>query len=302
MNDDERCVAVVVTYNKLKLLKECLANLLACKSYLYKIVIVNNASTDGTNLYLTELASKNSLVDVVNEETNLGGASGFNHGIKRAMALKASTIWVMDDDCMVKQRTISSLFDAKNFLVSQGITWGVLASNIRWTDGSAALMNIPKVKRIWNDSPASNLVGIEHSSFVSMFINALTVKKVGYPISDFFIWGDDAEYSMRIARTFPSYCVTDSFATHKMVNNRTADILTDSEDRLSRYFYDIRNNLYISKKTGFKEVLKSIYGLTKKIFLVLFFGGNRLKKIGIMLKGFFAGVFFHPKIEKYHES
>lgn len=299
---DSRCIAVVVTYNKLDLLKECVQQLLLCQRYLYKIVVVNNASTDDTRAYLEKLTEEQPMLDVVNEKNNLGGATGFNHGMKRAMFLGADTIWVMDNDCIVCEQTIVSLMDARRHLESAGIEWGILASNVRWSDGSAALMNIPKLSKFWNESRSSNLVKIQHSSFVSMFINANVVKKVGYPIADFFIWGDDAEYSKRISDEYDSFCVTDSLVTHKMGTNQKVDIITDSEDRLPRYFYDVRNNFYISKKIGLKETLRFLYGFSKKIVLVSVHGTDRLKKLRILLHGFFAGIVFHPIIEQYHPS
>ncbi|EKQ05936.1 glycosyltransferase family 2 protein [Lacticaseibacillus paracasei] len=297
-----RCIAVVVTYNKLDLLKECLKHLLECEEFINRIVVVNNASTDETANYLQNLTRTHSMLDVVNESTNLGGAAGFNHGIKRAMQLDAEAIWVMDNDCIVSEQTIRPLVNAKLRLEADGIGWGVLASNVRWIDGSAAMMNIPKLARFWNESDSSNLIRLEHSSFVSMFINASAVKKLGYPISDFFIWGDDAEYSKRISEKYPSYCVTDSLVTHKMSSNQKVDIMTDSKDRLPRYFYDIRNNFYISRQEGFKETLKFCYAFTKKVTTVLFRGTDKSKKLKILIHGFFAGLFFRPVIEQYKRS
>lgn len=97
------CIAVVVTYNKLALLQECLTHLFECKDFINRIVVVNNASTDNTADFLKDLAFEHPMLDLVNETTNLGGAAGFNRGIKRAMQLDAGTVWVMDNDCIVSE-------------------------------------------------------------------------------------------------------------------------------------------------------------------------------------------------------
>ena len=94
--------------------------------------------------------------------------------------------------------------------------------------------------------------------------------------------------------------MTDSIVTHKMASNQKVDILTDSKDRLPRYFYDVRNNFYISRKLGFKETLRFIYGFVKKITSVLLCGSNKIKKLGILMHGFLAGMVFSPEIERYH--
>lgn len=297
-----KVVAVVVTFNKLALLRECLSGLLDCKDMLSNIVIVNNASTDNTKDYLENLSNKEPLVTVQTEQENLGGAAGFNIGIKIAMSKKPDAMWVMDNDTIPNKQTLEKLLQAKSWLTENDLPWGVLASNVRWIDGTAAKMNIPLTVRNWNTSQNKNLVQIEHSSFVSMFINAEAVKKVGYPISDFFIWGDDLEFSRRIALLFPSYCVVNSLVIHKMDSNQKVDIFTDSEKRIPRYYYDVRNNFYISKHTSFKAAIKYTVSTGLKIVKVLFHGNNKRKKFSVMFRGFFAGLLFNPSIEQYNED
>ena len=69
-------VAIVVTYNRLTLLRECLDALLKNDC---DILVVDNASTDGT-----KEAVKQEYVDKViykNTGKNIGGAGGFNFGL-----------------------------------------------------------------------------------------------------------------------------------------------------------------------------------------------------------------------------
>ena len=100
-----KITAVVVTYNRLELLKhgiECLRK----QRQLSKIIIVNNGSTDGTTEWLKGIggmasqvstASKEPNIDVINQE-NVGGSGGFYTGIKAAFDDGADWIWCMDDD------------------------------------------------------------------------------------------------------------------------------------------------------------------------------------------------------------
>lgn len=297
-----KVTAVIVTYNKVDLLKECLSNLISFKELLSKIIVVNNASTDDTEEYLKKLLIKESVLDVQTEAKNLGGAAGFNVGIKKAMENNPDSVWVMDDDTIPTIDTLKKLIEAKDWLEKRKQSWGLLASNVRWIDGNAANMNIPLSFRDWNRSLNPFLVSIEHSSFVSMFINASTIKKVGFPIKEFFIWGDDLEYSNRISALLPCYCVTNSFVTHKMGANQKADIFKDSPDRVSRYFYDVRNNFYICRKRSKKNAFNYAVGVLLKCVRVLFSGKGSFPKFNILIKGFFAGLFFNPKVEKYQDN
>lgn len=299
MLSKEKNVAVLVTYNKEELLKECLNGVMKSIELLENIVIVNNDSTDGTAEYLSTISAENEKVVVVNEAKNLGGAAGFNKGIKQAMKLQADTIWVMDDDTIPDKDTLKALLNAKERVEHNFGKWGVLASNVRWVDGSAALMNVPEVAKPWNESKDLDLIAIRHSSFVSMLVSADAIKHVGYPISDFFIWGDDVEFSERISAHFPSFCVTGSLVTHKMARNQKVDILTDDLGRISRYYYDVRNKMYMVHKKGMKESMKYYVHFLHILLIILFSGHGSLKKIRVMLHGFFDGIFFRPRVEKY---
>ena len=93
-----RLVAVVVTYNRLDKLKDTIARLLQRPAEeLAALVVVDNASTDGTRDWLTTLQDPR--LDIQVSETNRGGAGGFERGMRRAMEAHAPDwLVVMDDD------------------------------------------------------------------------------------------------------------------------------------------------------------------------------------------------------------
>lgn len=291
--------AVVVTYNKLGLLKECLNAVLNQTCTPDTIIVVNNNSTDGTKEYLDELATENGSILPVHLNENIGGAGGFNVGIKRAMSLKTDYIWIMDDDTIPSSTTLEELVKAKDDLKDE---FSFLASNVRWVDGSPCLMNIPRVLQNWNS--LENYVQLEFSSFVSMFVNAEIVKKVGYPITEFFIWGDDVEYAHRLGKVKPGYYVDKSVVLHKMNENKRTDILKDHESRLPRYYYAVRNGLYQARKNGKKDVVKYVAFNYLWLSLRIMFTKNehKMKKLSILNKGFFSGLTFDPVIEQYKDD
>lgn len=79
----EKVIAVIVTYNRIKLLKECLNAVLSQTYKVHKIVLIDNASTDGTaDLFIKGGEYDKDVIDYRRMETNLGGAGGFYEGIK----------------------------------------------------------------------------------------------------------------------------------------------------------------------------------------------------------------------------
>ncbi len=85
MLDARNVTAIVVTYNRLPLLKQCLAALRAQTVQGFTVLLVDNASTDGTADYIKTLAMPGLVCR--NPGENLGGAGGFAYGIRAAVEL-----------------------------------------------------------------------------------------------------------------------------------------------------------------------------------------------------------------------
>lgn len=209
--------AVVVTFNRLPLLQKCIEKLEA-QTALCDILVVNNASTDGTAQWLAEREAKNDRLHAKNTSANLGGAGGFNLGIRWAVEAGYKTLWLMDDDCLPEPDALEELLEADALL---GGSFGWLSSVALWTDGTECKMNRQKLKKSFYDySPLLQygLVQAEQATFVSLLLRAETVRRVGLPIRDYFIWGDDIEYTRRIAvrEGLPSFLAGQSRVVHAM--------------------------------------------------------------------------------------
>lgn len=284
--------AIIVTYNRKQLLKE---TIIALKNQTYKvteIIVVNNASTDGTKELLCEIDD----ITVINLEKNVGGAGGFNIGIRHAFEKGHDKFWIMDDDTIADTKCLEYLIDNLNKLSCKE-TVGYLASNVLWIDGKPCLMNIPTPEKVYNEHIHEGIIKIKKATFVSLLVTREAVRECGLPISEFFIWADDSEFTQRLNKKFNNYFISNSIVIHKMKVNLGAEINKDS-DRLERYYYAYRNRLYIAKKSGVKDISKYIAHVLVTIYRILFKSGKyKAKKIFIMFKGILSGIFFNPKIE-----
>ena len=297
MEDNRKVIAVVVTYNRKKLLKEAIEALLNQDHNNCDILVVDNASTDGTKEYIDELL-KNTRVHYENTGANLGGAGGFNYGMKRACQMGCDFIWVMDDDCIVHKDTLTELLNADKQLNGN---YGFLSSKVLWKDGNICKMNIQKVSLIkkvtdWNIEIQKIIMG----TFVSFFIKKQIVQEIGLPISDFFIWADDIEYSRRVSLKYPSYLVNKSVVSHKSKNNIGSNIVQDSIENLNRYSYAYRNERYVYKREGVLGIL--YYNLKNSLHKIRIRRSNmsheeKKKKIDIINKAIKEGKKFNPEVE-----
>ena len=164
-------------------------------------------------------------------------------------------------------------------------------------------MNRQKIRKSYYEHVEllkDGLIQVEQSTFVSLLIPVSTVEKVGLPIKEFFIWGDDIEYTRRITvrHGLPSYLAGRSQVTHAMLTNDGSSIAVDKPERISRYNYAFRNENYLYRQEGLrgfayytaKCLLNSVRVLQKA-------PDRRLKRLGVIFRQYFLGLFFQPKIE-----
>ena len=290
-------VAIVVTYNRRDLLIECV-NALLNQTEQVDIMVIDNASTDGTEGALQGYRDQKH-VQYINTGKNLGGAGGFNFGIRKAYEQGYKYFWIMDDDTIPAENALQEFSNAEKKLAE--IEWGFLASLVMWYDKEVCVMNYPVQHDEWCKQAYfinEGLFPIKSTSFVSCYFRRNVVKNVGLPIKEFVIWKDDTEYTERISSRYPSYFVTASKVIHKIKNNVATPIEEDSTDRLWRYKYLYRNISYIMRMKGFKKVLHFYYATLKDIRRILKSDCNgKLKRISIILSGLISGWSFKPEVE-----
>ncbi|MCI7098791.1 MAG: glycosyltransferase family 2 protein [Lachnospiraceae bacterium] len=293
-----RIVAVVVTCNRKEMLKQCVESLLL-QTASCDVLIVDNASTDGTAEYLKTL-KKNTRIHIISSRRNLGGAGGFNLGIRKAVECGYEYIWIMDDDTLPRPDALGKLLEADESLNGN---YGFLSSVVLWTDGSGCKMNRQKVKKNFYENVGlltKSLIPVEQATFVSLFIKTETVKKAGLPVKEFFIWGDDLEYTRRMAvrMKMPCYLVGRSQVVHAMRTNNGSCIATDAPERIDRYRYAYRNENFAYRYEGIKGIIYYIAKCFFNIFRIWIKGdSHRLRRSWIVLSQMFAGFRFNPKIE-----
>lgn len=293
--------AVVVTYNRLGLLKKCLKAIINQTYEITNLFVIDNNSTDDTTLYLRQLSRKYSCIQPVYLSKNIGGAGGFYEGLKKYINNSDSDfVWIMDDDTIPSPTALEDLILKTNKVSNLGF----LASNVRWIDGSPAVMNIPQPIVEWNKNIKYGLVGIEYASFVSILFPRNVIFKVGLPIKDYFIWGDDVEFTKRITQKgFSGFMVINSVVKHEIKQNiGTNIILEKSPTRIKRYYYARRNTMYTMKKRyGKKDLLKwIIYSmLIEPVKIVTSAKDQKLLRLKSSLKGTIIGLVYHPTIYKF---
>ncbi|MFC5338909.1 glycosyltransferase family 2 protein [Leucobacter denitrificans] len=235
--------AVVVTFNRLEKLKKVIASIEAQEHAPSHLVIVDNASTDGTGEYLAQLTSPLPH-EVVSLETNTGGAGGFSAGMRRGYELGADFVWIMDDDGYPEPDALAKL-DAGLTEASAALGAQVpfACSMVTFTDGEICEMNNPVPTWDWGRLlvKGQRNVLVSQCSFVSVLIPRWVIAMHGLPYKEYFIWFDDAEYTIRISRETPGIQVLDSVTVHDMGENKGVNWGMVDEKNAWKFAYGARN-------------------------------------------------------------
>ena len=278
--------AIVITRNRRELLRECLEALLGQTRAADAVLVVDNASTDGTRQMLAE---KFPGVQLLALEVNEGASGGFHEGMRRGLELGFSWLWVMDDDTIPEPTALERLLAARERL--DGLPEPVmLASRIVWTDGRLHPLNPPGLRLGDMDlmvrASARGLLPLRWNTFPSTLLKREALERHGLPLKHFFLWSDDIEHSARLLRDEVGYVVADSVAQHKTA---TAYPPWEGGDR---FYYAVRNGIYILRGEALRRQEKRhhtviILGQTLRY---LRFNRLRLHSLRLVARGVRDGV------------
>ncbi len=236
-------VAVLVTYNRRPLLLEALAAVCAQTRPPEAVIVVDNASSDGTAAAVRSAFPSIQLVELAR---NCGGAGGFAYGAALALRDGADFIWFMDDDTIPEPGALAALLDARERVAGPAPV--LIASRVLWTDGRPHPMNTPRTKPFVSEQERQTAVAagcqpIRSASFVSILVDAAHCRDRGLPQADYFLWNDDFEFTMRLLRGHRGVLCPASVVIHKTATFGSTDV-----DPGARFYYEVRNKLWTIRR------------------------------------------------------
>ena len=211
-----RVIAVIVTYNRMALLRQCVDAVLGQTRPPDAVVVVNNGSDDGTaDMLDTEYAGA---IVRVQMRRNVGGAGGFYRGIVWAYDDGADWLWLMDDDGIPAQDGLEVMlrpdYSARLALMNPlvvslddptDLSFGVMVNGI-------ATKSVPLIR---SELRGADVLAGQINPFNGTLVSREVVRKVGLPKREMFIWGDEVDYTNRVQRAgFPFGTILSSTHRH----------------------------------------------------------------------------------------
>jgi GT2 family glycosyltransferase len=247
--------AVIATHNRLELLRAVIEAVRTQSRRPDEILVVDNASTDGTREALAEEFRD---VSVIRLPLNSGASGAFRAGLEAAYERGHDRFWILDDDAVPAPTALEELLRASQS--ADGDPPMVLASRVEWIDGELHPMNVPRMDarraRLAFDLAAGGRLPIRACSWVSILVHREAVRRHGLPHAEYFMWNDDSEYTARILRTDLGF-----FVPASVVQHRSATASVPVERGGPAMYYEFRNKLWMIRSGS--------WGPTEKGLLVL---------------------------------
>lgn len=268
---------VLLNFNNFEDTLDCIHSLATMKSVKYRIIVVDNSSTD---LPPAELLD-NSHVTFIKNDFNYGFAKGCNIGIKYAIEnLGCEYIWLLNNDCKVYSKTLVNML---NLIVSEKNV-GAVGSKILYPDGRVQCLGGGQVN--FNTLRPKNIVlereldKIDYICGASILFSSDIFDKTGGLDEWFFLYWEDVDFCLRLKNLgFKLVVALDSIVEHK--ESGTMSKFSGVKD-----FFGQQSRVYISYKYSTTKVLFVSAAATLIKMLLTF----KFKRMYYAFSGIVSGV------------
>lgn len=233
---------VVCTYNKKDYVERCVQSIFDSHATDYDVIVVDNASTDGTVEMLKNVFGER--ITLLCNEENLGGSGGFNTGLRYALEQDYEYLMCVDNDVTFEADAIPVL---KAFLEAHPDV-GVAGSAICKMDEPDRLQCMGfsldwdryGTKELYGgdlyDGDLPEIVYADMVPACSIMMRTQDVRTVGIMREEYFIYWDDGDWCLRFkAAGLKTAAIRASRVWHK----RAATTMTTNFQR----YYSRRNKL-----------------------------------------------------------
>jgi GT2 family glycosyltransferase len=254
---------IILNWNGKKITEACLDSIKKQTSKDYEVILIDNASTDGSSKYLKK---KFPFIKLIQNKKNLGYAGGNNLGVKQ---VKGDYILILNNDVVLDKNFLKELWINRKKADILGVkNYYFDKKNVIWTIGSKVNKFTMKAKLMGKglvDSGNIDKIKIDHAVGSAMLINRKVIDKIGFLNENYFAYYEETEWQTRAQKSeFKISWVPTAKLWHK-VGFSTGGGRTP----LSAY-YLVRNRGYFIKRWAKYKLIAYLIWLIEIIMRVIY--------------------------------
>ncbi len=255
---------IILNWNGRELTLQCLRSLSALDYPDYDIVVVDNASSDGSARAVREAFPG---VTVVENESNLGFSGGNNRGIELALDRGADYVLLLNNDTTLVHPGFLSLLVAYLEDNRDAAAVGPLVlyprSDLVWSAGGRLHLALGLCSHMGKNRPVGLLTArepyrVDYVPGCCMLIRSGAVAEVGQLDPDYFLYFEDLDWCCRAARHGYRCMIYPVAAIYHEKSGTSGEAGTDRLSPTQAFFF-ARNGILFARK--------NLEGLAKISFL-----------------------------------
>jgi GT2 family glycosyltransferase len=266
---------IILNWNGWQDTLECLASLERLDYPNYKIVVVDNNSTNDSVKRIREVYPE---IMLLHNSKNLGFAGGNNVGIRHALEQGAHYVWILNNDMVVDRYALRHMIRRMQETPNAGICGSTILyyhnpDTVQTLGGGTYNKWLGVSRYIGALQAASapvNRAKVEgkmtYVTGASMLVSRVFLHDVGLISEDYFLYYEEPDWVTRAGGRYKLVYAPESIVYHKEGRAIGANSMNLKERSLIADYYNIKNRLVITRKF-FPEALPTVYlGLLLAIF------------------------------------
>jgi GT2 family glycosyltransferase len=245
---------VLLNWNGWRDTLECLQSLISLEHASFAVLVVDNASTDGSTAKIKEwlelqqgnplsfalqpliqhdeisgfsASLKHRSVTLIQSSSNGGFAAGNNLGLRVALQAQCTHMWLLNTDTTVEPSALTALVDC----MKQDAQIGMVGSVLCYFDQPDVIQAVGGVRfNYWRmrglqigqglnkahvNLPALAKTPLTYVAGASMFISSEFVRDVGLMYEGYFLYFEELDWAIRSSKRWAMATAAHSFVFHK---------------------------------------------------------------------------------------
>lgn len=242
-----------------RLIKSVLKDVSTQSQNTYKIVVIDNASTDAS---IPMMESEYNEIDVIINSENLGGSGGFNTALRYGIKENFDFVWMLDNDVEVIPGALQGLLDT----MALDPKIALVGSKILHRDDPKVVVELganinplstfpsPLYQNMLDTNLKARVLDVDYVAICSALIRMSVISTCGILDENFFLMWDDMEWGLRLRRYgYRVVAANKSAVIHPGFTERTVSTMFT--------YYAWRNHLYFISVTykGLKRIFYAFY-------------------------------------------
>lgn len=239
---------VVLNWNGTGVIGECLDSLLSMTYPSFKVMVVDNASSDGS----PDLVARDyPTVRLLRLDENLMYAGGNNAGIEEALAAGAEAVMLVNNDTRADPELLGRLVEGLRLDPRAGVVGPKIfyydSPNVIWSAGGKVIAPLGLVHHIGLRKPDSgrydSVREVDYLTGCCVLFRAEALRAVGLLDTSYTIYGEDVDWCLRARRQgWKSVLVPEAHLWHKLSYSSGGGLTP------FKAYYRMRSNVLIFRR------------------------------------------------------